>query len=145
MIGTDPQRRALMQRVRQAATPAERAVAQACRELGLAYRLNVKSLPGSPDLANKHRRWAIFVNGCYWHHHRGCTRATIPKRNRPFWVAKFLANRARDVKKIRQLRARGFKVILIWECETIDSCKLKGRLSNVPKSGPINPRNPINH
>jgi len=78
-----------MQRVRQRGTPAEKTVARACRELGLRYRLNVKSLPGSPDLANKAQGWAIFVHGCFWHRHRHCAKTTTPKRNARFWREKF--------------------------------------------------------
>lgn len=117
MVETDPARRALMQRVRQKGTPAEKRVAEICRQIGLRYRLNVKSLPGSPDLANKKQRWAIFVNGCFWHHHKGCKLATVPSRNREFWVAKFAANRQRDAKKVKQLRALGFRVLIIWQCQ----------------------------
>lgn len=120
-----------MKRVRQSGTPAELVVAEACRSLGLSYRLNVRSLPGSPDLANKTRRWAIFVNGCYWHHHTGCTRGTVPKRNREFWTEKFQGNRRRDAAKIRQLRASGFRVLLVWECEVADEARLRARLSQI--------------
>lgn len=130
---TDPMRRALMQRVRQKGTPAEKAVAQACRELGLRYRLNVKSLPGSPDLANKKERWAIFVHGCFWHRHPKCAKATTPKRNAEFWREKFEANRKRDVAKVEALRSLGFKVAMIWECEAVDAVRLRRRLQRWPK------------
>jgi DNA mismatch endonuclease, patch repair protein len=130
-LPTDPVRSALMKRVRRSGTSAELIVAKVCRALGIAYRRNVRSLPGSPDLANKSRRWAIFVNGCYWHHHTDCARATIPKRNHEFWVEKFRANRRRDAIKIRQLRADGFKVALIWECEVDDEPRLRIRLTQI--------------
>ena len=77
------------------------------------------------------RRWAIFVNGCYWHHHTGCKRATIPKRNHEFWSEKFRANRRRDAAKIRQLRAEGYTVILIWECEAVEEARLRERLAQI--------------
>jgi DNA mismatch endonuclease, patch repair protein len=130
---TDPVRRALMQRVRQKGTTAEIAVARACRELGLRYRLNVRSLPGSPDLANKTKCWAIFVHGCFWHQHYGCQKATMPKRNARFWREKFEANRERDTRKIRTLRSAGFKVAIIWECETLNRTILRRRLQMWPK------------
>jgi DNA mismatch endonuclease (patch repair protein) len=66
------------------------------------------------------RRWAIFVHGCFWHHHPGCRRATIPKRNRSFWLDKFKANRRRDAEAIRELRQRAWDVLVIWECEVED-------------------------
>lgn len=79
-------------------------------------------------MANKRRKTAVFVNGCFWHHHTGCQRATTPKHNRQFWLEKFLANRSRDSKSIRALRATGYKVLLIWECETLDMEALGTRL-----------------
>jgi DNA mismatch endonuclease (patch repair protein) len=136
-VVTDPERRALMQRVRQKGTPAERIVAAACLEVGLRYRLNVKSLPGSPDLANKSQRWAIFVNGCFWHHHTNCALGTVPKRNQKFWRDKFTANRVRDARKIRQLRTIGYRVVIVWQCEVHCVNKLECRLSNLRKPGVI--------
>jgi DNA mismatch endonuclease, patch repair protein len=124
----DEARSALMRRVRRRDTAPERAVAAALRSLGLAYRKNVKTLPGSPDFANKRRRWAVFVHGCYWHRHRGCKRATVPKHNRAFWEAKFAANRKRDAAAIRELRKRGFKVVVVWECEATVA---EGRLRQI--------------
>jgi DNA mismatch endonuclease (patch repair protein) len=112
----DPARSAMMAKVRRERTSAEEAVSLLCRELGLRYRRNVRSLPGSPDLANKHRKWAIFVNGCYWHHHTNCKRASIPKRNPQFWAAKFELNRGRDAKNVRALRKMGYRVLIVWQC-----------------------------
>lgn len=108
-------------------------MAAACRELGLSFRRNVRNLPGSPDLANQSKGWAIFVNGCFWHRHTGCKRATIPKRNHDFWTDKFIANRRRDAQKIRQLRGAGFRVVLVWECEIDDVQQLGRRLSDLGK------------
>lgn len=113
-------RAALMARVRQRDTRPEREVASALRSLGASYRKNVRGLPGSPDFANKSRRWAVFVHGCFWHRHTGCRRATIPKANRTFWLDKFAANRSRDARAIRALRRLGFRVAVIWECQTAE-------------------------
>jgi DNA mismatch endonuclease (patch repair protein) len=131
-LPTDPVRRALMQRVRQRGTDAEERVARTLRRLGIHYRRNVKGLAGTPDFANRRRRWAIFVNGCYWHHHTGCPRATIPKRNRDFWTEKFAANRRRDATKIRSLRRAGYRVILVWECEAARPELLVQKLGSQP-------------
>jgi len=114
----DPARSEWMRRVRTSGTPPEDAVAAALRRMGLGYRRNVRTLPGSPDFANKRRRWAIFVNGCYWHHHTNCSRATVPRTNAAFWKDKFERNRRRDVAAVRALRGRGFRVAIVWECET---------------------------
>lgn len=88
------------------------------RRAGIRFRTNCADLPGSPDLSNRRRRIAVFVHGCYWHHHTGCKYATVPKRNRAFWLAKLEANKRRDRRKARELRKLGFKVVTVWECET---------------------------
>lgn len=132
-LSTDPERRELMQRVRQSGTSTELAVAKVFHQVGLRYRLNVRSLPGSPDLANRTKRWAAFVNGCFWHHHKACTLATTPKRNREFWIAKFADNRTRDARKIWKLRALGFRVIVVWQCQLDDSRQLRERLHKFAK------------
>lgn len=131
-----------MARVRQTGTAAERRVAAALRRLGVGYRKNVRDLPGSPDFANKSRGWAIFVHGCFWHRHRGCPRATTPKNNRDFWLAKFARNRERDARAIRSLRARGFKVAIVWECGATRS---EARLSKILEARGIGQRQPIDH
>ena len=120
-VAQSPERAAMLARVRRSRTAAEEEVARLLRAQGLHYRRNVRTLPGSPDFANRAQGWAVFVNGCFWHHHRGCARATVPKNNRAFWAEKFAANRRRDAAKIRRLRALGFRVLVIWECR-IDSC-----------------------
>lgn len=127
----DPRRSALMSRVRQRGTEAELVVAAALRRLGVQYRLNVKTLPGSPDFSNRKRKLAAFVNGCFWHHHRGCKRATVPKTNEAFWRDKFNANRARDARSIRALRRKGFRVLLVWECETENVAEVTARLQRL--------------
>lgn len=85
--------------------------------LGFRFRVGGRGLPGRPDVANVSRGWAVLVHGCYWHHHARCRRATVPARNRAFWLAKFEANRARDRRVLRQLRAMGIKPVVVWECE----------------------------
>lgn len=128
---TDRARSELMRRVRQKETKPEDQVAGFLRELGFRFRRNVRTLPGSPDFANKSRKWAIFVNGCFWHRHRGCTRTTTPKRNRKFWLAKFAANVARDAQKTKALRAAGFTVIVVWECEAGNTAQLRRRIKRL--------------
>ena len=125
----DPQRSALMARVRQRGTSPELVVAAVLRKLGFAYRLNVRALAGSPDFANRKRGWAIFVQGCFWHHHTGCMRATVPKANEAFWRDKFTTNRRRDAKSIRALRREKFRVVVVWECETRKVEQLTARLA----------------
>lgn len=127
----DATRSALMKRVRQKKTAPEDELAGLLRTEGIAYRRNVVGLPGRPDFANRKRGWAIFVNGCFWHHHTGCAKATTPKANRVFWQEKFRANRRRDAAKIRALRAQGFRILVVWECDLRDTEALRRRLSNM--------------
>ena len=89
------------------------------------FTSNPKNVIGRPDIAFVKYSIAVFIHGCFWHHHVGCPRATIPKRNRSFWVGKFKENGARDRRKIRALREKGFSVFVIWECQTAREPKLK--------------------
>lgn len=107
-------------------TTPEMRVRRAAHAIGLRYRTSNKDLPGSPDLANRNREWAVFVHGCFWHRHQGCARTTTPTRNRDFWEAKFEANVARDWRVMRKLRKRGWRVVVIWECYT--DTRMKSRL-----------------
>jgi len=70
----------------------------------------------------------MFVHGCFWHAHPGCPKASIPKSNRKFWIDKFMANRERDNRKIAELQALGFDVIVVWECELKDADALRRKL-----------------
>ncbi len=114
---TDPRRSALMKKVRRSGTAPEGAVAEILRELGIRTRRNVRGLPGTPDFANKRRRFAVFVHGCFWHGHQHCHLAKVPARNREFWIAKLAGNRARDAAKVCALEALGFNVVTVWQCE----------------------------
>ena len=107
--------------VRQRGTKPERTLRSALFASGLRYRVNQRSLPGSPDIVFSGARVAVFVNGCFWHHHRGCPRATIPKTNTLFWMEKFAANRSRDAAVRRSLIAQGWFVRTVWECEVGNS------------------------
>jgi len=108
-----------LSRVRQHGTTAELLVRQALHDLGHGYRVRNQDLPGSPDIANRKRKWAVFVHGCFWHRHAGCRRTTTPSRNREFWLDKFDANVRRDEKVQRQLKDSGWSVVVIWECEVL--------------------------
>jgi DNA mismatch endonuclease (patch repair protein) len=92
------------------------------------YTTNNRDLPGAPDLANRSKQWAIFVHGCFWHHHARCSRATTPKRNAQFWLAKFARNRERDRASSRALRSMGYRVLVIWQCEAEDRNVLTAHL-----------------
>ena len=98
---------------------------------GYRYRLNVKSVPGKPDIVMRPYRTAIFVNGCFWHGHGvtespvqgsrlmvdGSKCCKIPQTNREFWVKKILRNKERDEENYRMLQENGWHVIVVWECQ----------------------------
>lgn len=128
-LATDEATSKRMKRVRRSGTDPELVVRSLLRDLGTAYRIRNPDLPGNPDLANRKRRWAIFVHGCFWHGHSNCSRAKLPVRNQSYWSAKIQRNRARDVAAIRALRLRGFAVLVIWECELRDLPLLRAQIA----------------
>ena len=121
---TDAATSTRMSRVRQRDTSPEIRVRRAIRSIGLRYTTNNRDLPGSPDLANRTRRWAVFVHGCYWHRHEGCPKATTPRRNSEFWLEKFSRNIQRDRRAREALRRQGYKVLTIWECDAESQSEL---------------------
>ncbi|CAN5901237.1 very short patch repair endonuclease [soil metagenome] len=128
MLLTDEKTSARLGRVRQSDTDPELVVRRLLHQLGARYRARARELPGSPDISNRSKRWVIFVHGCFWHRHEGCSRATTPKRNGEFWRAKFDANVARDARAIVELTRRKFDTLVIWECDTRDVAKLQKKL-----------------
>jgi len=135
IVRPDPETSARMARIRQKDTKIEAVVASVLRGLGLHYRKNVRKLPGSPDFANRSKRWAVFVHGCFWHHHGGCHKATVPKSNREFWLNKFRDNKRRDATSVRLLRREGYRVVVIWECQ---EHRIRDRLAKILEPGGVN-------
>lgn len=84
---------------------------------GLRYRKNDRRYPGQPDVVLPKYHTAIFVHGCFWHHHEGCPHFTMPKIRLDFWEAKFNRNKQRDLQNIEKLESLGWRVIVVWECE----------------------------
>lgn len=84
---------------------------------GLRFRKNVKSLPGKPDIVLPKYKTIVFVNGCFWHGHTNCTKASLPKTNNVFWETKISANIERDKKTKQELKKLKWRVIDIWECD----------------------------
>ena len=99
-------------------TKPEIVVRQILHRLGFRFRLHRNDLPGRPDIVLPRFRTVIFVHGCFWHRHEGCKYAYVPKTRVPFWVAKFAGNVKRDEVHSRELRAKGWRVLTVWECET---------------------------
>lgn len=123
-----PERRSwLMSRVRGRNTTPERFVRRMLHALGYRFRLHAKELPGRPDIVLRPRKAAIFVHGCFWHAHR-CPKGRLPKSNADYWAEKRLANRARDRRNARQLRALGWRILVIWQCELKDELAARRRI-----------------
>lgn len=108
----------IMRAVKRAHTAPEMIVRQELHALGLRFRLHRRDLPGSPDIVLPRLRTVIFVHGCFWHRHSDCHYATTPKTRQEYWLPKFAANTERDARKEAQLQALGWRVLLVWECET---------------------------
>lgn len=89
--------------------------------MGFRYRLHVKELPGKPDLVFPSRRAVIFMHGCFWHRHKGCKLARLPKSKLNFWKPKLEENRKRDLRNQRRLRDLGWRVLVVWECQMVDT------------------------
>ena len=114
---TSQQRHYCMSRIRYKNTKPEKIVRQWLWSHGYRYRLNVKSVPGKPDIVLRKYRTAIFVNGCFWHGHEGCSLYIVPKSNTEFWTSKIERNKERDKKEYEVLHEAGWRVIVVWECQ----------------------------
>ena len=114
--------------IRQSGTEPELVVRKLLRALKVHVQANARGLPGTPDMANRRRQLAIFVHGCFWHRHLGCSKATTPRHNRSHWLKKFRDNVRRDARHAAELEQMGFRVIVVWECETREPERLVRRL-----------------
>jgi len=114
----DPARSKMMRSVRRAHTGPELIVRKVLHGLGLRFRLQRRDLPGTPDIVLPKHHTAVFVHGCFWHCHSGCSKATMPKTRVDFWRDKLERNIKRDQAKEQALVAAGWRVLTIWECET---------------------------
>lgn len=114
---TDAIRSRIMASIRCKDTAPELAVRRALHAAGFRFRLHPASLPGRPDIVLPRHHAAIFVHGCFWHRHIGCSRSGLPKTNRAWWAAKLRRNRLRDRRSQRELKGLGWRVFVIWECE----------------------------
>lgn len=98
-------------------TALEREVYKYIKGLGWSISCQQRDMPGKPDFVIKDFRVVIFVNGCFWHQHAKCKKATIPKTNTAFWKEKLDKNRIRDKRVRSLLRKSGWNVVTLWECE----------------------------
>lgn len=107
-----------MSRIRSTNTKPEMIVRSFLHQNGFRFRLHVKELPGHPDIVLPKYKTVIEVRGCFWHRHPRCKRATIPSSNTEYWLTKLKDNVKRDQEHARALKALGWHLIVVWECET---------------------------
>lgn len=108
-------------------TKPEMQVRRLLHGLGYRFRLHRRDLPGRPDLVFP-SRWAVIqVYGCFWHQHPGCRHARVPETRRDYWAPKFQQNTARDRRSEQALKEMGWRVLVLWECETADKARLRER------------------
>ena len=113
-------RSAHMRRIRKTGTKPEMRVRRVAHSLGYRFRLHRDDLPGTPDLVFPRLRKVVQVHGCFWHQHPGCRLARQPKSRLDYWLPKLERNRARDVKTTAALKALGWSVLVVWECQVPD-------------------------
>lgn len=114
---TPSQRHRNMAAIHSASTKPELYLRRALWHHGFRYRVNDKRLPGRPDIVLPKYRSVVFVHGCFWHGHKGCPTSHIPETNTEFWTAKIARNQERDQEVWRKLEAKGWNVIIVWECQ----------------------------
>ncbi|QSR17426.1 very short patch repair endonuclease [Novosphingobium sp. KA1] len=122
----------MMSGIRGKNTKPEMTVRRALHAMGYRYRLHARELPGKPDIVFRRRRLAIFVHGCFWHRHTdpSCNLARMPKSRIEFWEPKLEGNRARDEANVAALKAMGWKVLIVWECQIKNLEPLKNLLQH---------------
>lgn len=119
VFNPSPQTSENMRKIRGKNTNPEMVVRKACRDAGFpGYRLHRKDLPGKPDIVYVGRKMAIFVNGCFWHGHDCPVGVRKPKTNQAYWIPKIDRNKERDARSIEELVKAGWRVLIVWECET---------------------------
>jgi DNA mismatch endonuclease, patch repair protein len=135
---TPDKRSTLMAKVHSKDTKPELAVRSLLHKMGYRYRLHRKDLPGKPDLTFPSRRAVVFVHGCFWHQHLHCRAGRIPMSKEEYWRPKLLKNVTRDGANLDALQTSGWRVMVVWECETKDPAFLGKRL--VSFLDPLKPR-----
>lgn len=120
-----------MGRIKGRDTAPEVQVRSILHRAGYRFRLHRKDLPGKPDIVLPRHKTAIFVHGCFWHRHKGCSNCSTPKSNVEFWEAKFSGNVERDRRNVKKLQNSGWRVVVVWECELSRPDELSSRLLNL--------------
>ena len=121
----------MMAGIRGRDTKPEMIVRRAVHALGYRFRLHRRDLPGTPDLVFPRHRMVVFVHGCFWHRHEDCRFCTTPASNADFWTGKFLRNVERDRRVQDELASLGWRVAVVWECQTKQAGELSRSLSDL--------------
>jgi DNA mismatch endonuclease (patch repair protein) len=114
-----------MRRIRSTDTSPEIVVRRLVYGMGFRYRLHVRTLPGKPDLVFLRLKKIIEMRGCFWHQHGSCIDSHIPKSRMGYWLPKLRRNKERDQENLQELRSLGWRVLVVWECETHDVTRLE--------------------
>jgi DNA mismatch endonuclease (patch repair protein) len=128
----------IMSSIRKTNTSPEVAVRRELHRLGFRFRLNVRELPGTPDIVLPRLRKIVMVHGCFWHQHSGCRLAKLPRTRPEYWLPKLERNQARDEAARRALAALGWEVLVIWECEAGRPEYVRGALVDFLQRADIN-------
>jgi len=123
-------RRRTMQLIRSSDTRPELKTRQFLHRLGFRFRLHDENLAGKPDVVLPRYKTAVFVHGCFWHSH-GCDRSVVPKTRLEYWVPKLAKTRDRDARSVSVLRKCGWRVIIVWECQTASTMALRRRFHHL--------------
>ena len=123
-----------MSRIQSENTKPEKIVRSILHRLGFRFRIHRKDLAGRPDIVLARYNSVIFAHGCFWHRHKDCKNASIPKTKKKFWEKKFKANIERDIKVKNELKSNGWRVLVVWECELSDIESVGGKLEKFLKN-----------
>jgi DNA mismatch endonuclease (patch repair protein) len=118
-----------MSRIKGKDTKPEILVRSIVHNFGFRFRKHKSELPGKPDIVLTKYRKVVFIHGCFWHGHKKCSRSSRPQSNKSFWAEKLDKNIARDKRNKHDLELQGWKVLIIWECETKNMEKLRKKVS----------------
>ena len=137
-IFSKAKRSEIMSRIKSRRTSIEERMASLLRKSHIKYRRNVKTLPGEPDLVIVGGKIAVFVHGCFWHGHKGCLRAKLPRSNTVYWKQKIERNEKRDRRTARLLRKKGWHVLTVWQCKLKNPERVMKRVRTMmQKNSPV--------
>ena len=130
-VFTPRKRSQIMSRITSKDTSPETLVRSALHKAGYRYGLHVSDLPGKPDVVLRKYKTVIFINGCFWHQHKGCKRSSVPKTSQEYWIPKLERNVEKQKIDLKELKKLGWKVLIIWECEAKSDIKLLRKISKI--------------